>query len=189
MLSRRSFQLSGRFEEKDDAKPVKVVGIKPTPQRNLKHKIIIASAVILALVVLGFFLIPKLISSSSQVERSIAVLPFINDSPDQENTYFINGLMDEILNNLQKIKDFRVLSRTSTEQYRGTTRPTIPEIAKKLDVNYIVEGSGQKYGNTFRLRVQLIAANNEKHLWAESFEQEIKETKDIFKIQSQIAQA
>ena len=106
----------------------------------------------------------------------------MNDSPDQENAYFINGIMDEILNNLQKIKDFRVLSRTSTEQFRGANKPTIPEIAKKLNVNYIVEGSGQKYGNTFRLRVQLIAANNEKHLWGESFEQEIKETKDIFQI-------
>jgi TolB-like protein len=125
----------------------------------------------------------------SELERSIAVLPFINDSPDQENAYFINGIMEEILNNLQKIKDFRVLSRSSTEQYRGIARPTIPEIAKKLDVNYIVEGSGQKYGSTFRLRVQLIAANNEKHLWAESYEQEIKETKDIFKIQSRIAQS
>ena len=81
-----------------------------------------------------------------KLEKSIAVLPFINDSPDQENTYFINGLMEEILNNLQKIKDFRVLSRTSTEQYRGTARPTMPEIGKKLDVNFIVEGSGQKSG-------------------------------------------
>jgi TolB-like protein/Tfp pilus assembly protein PilF len=122
------------------------------------------------------------------LEKSIVVLPFMNDSPDQENAYFINGIMDEILNNLQKIKEFRVLSRTSSEQYRDANRPTIPEIAKKLDVNYIVEGSGQKYGNMFRLRVQLIAANNEKHLWGESFEQEIKETKDIFKIQSLIAQ-
>ena len=60
--------------------------------------------------------------------------------------------MDEILNNLQKIKDFRVLSRTSTEQYRGSNKLTIPKIAKELDVNYIVEGSGQKYGNTFRLQ-------------------------------------
>jgi TolB-like protein len=124
----------------------------------------------------------------AKLEKSIAVLPFVNDSPDQENTYFINGIMDEILNNLQRIKEFRVLSRTSTEQFRGASKPTIPEIAKKLNVNYIVEGSGQKYGNTFRLRVQLIAANNEKHLWAESYEQEIRDTKDIFRIQNQIAQ-
>jgi TolB-like protein len=124
----------------------------------------------------------------TEPEKSVAVLPFVNDSPDQENTYFINGIMDEILNNLQKIKDFRVLSRTSTEQFRGMARLTVPEIAEKLNVNYIVEGSGQKYGNTFRLRVQLISAKNEKHLWAEAYEQEIKETKDIFKIQSHIAQ-
>jgi TolB-like protein/tetratricopeptide (TPR) repeat protein len=126
---------------------------------------------------------------SNDFEKSIAVLPFVNDSPDMENTYFINGIMDEILNNLQQIKDFMVLSRTSTEQFRGVSGLTIPEIGKKLDVNYIVEGSGQKYGNTFRLRVQLIDANNEKHLWGESFEQEIIETKDIFQIQSRIAQS
>ena len=145
-------------------------------------------------VIVGVFAVFKIIENSkktndiAKLEKSIAVLPFVNDSPDQENAYFINGIMDEILNNLQKIKDFRVLSRTSTEQYRGSNKPAIPKIAKKLDVNYIVEGSGQKYGNTFRLRVQLIAANNEKHIWGESYEQEIKETKDIFRIQSQIAQ-
>jgi TolB-like protein len=96
--------------------------------------------------------------------------------------------MDEILNNLQKIKDIRIISRTSVEKYRNQTKST-PEIAKELHVNYIVEGSGQKYGNVFRLRVQLIMAAKESHLWAESYEQEILEPKDIFKIQSQIARA
>ena len=95
---------------------------------------------------------------TKKLEKSIAVLPFINDSPDQENTYFINGVMEEILINLQAIKDFTVISRTSVEQFRGTAKPTVPAIAKKLNVNYIVEGSGQKYGNMFVLRVQLIAA-------------------------------
>jgi len=168
--------------------PKEILTPKFVPWKNRKIKIIAASLLALALMIIGYFFIPKLNASHIQIEKSIAVLPFINDSPDQENTYFINGLMEEILDNLQKIRDFRVLSRTSTEQFRGTSKPTIPEIAKKLDVNYIVEGSGQKYGNTFRLRVQLIAAKNEKHLWAESYEQEIKDTKDIFKIQSQIAQ-
>src|SRR4030042_7142114 len=124
-----------------------------------------------------------------QPEKSIAVLPFINDSPDEENTYFINGIMDEVLNNLQKIKDLSVISRTSVEQYRDTDRPALPEIAKKLEVNYIVEGSGQKYGNTIRLRVQLIDAVKDRHLWAESYEKDIQEVKDIFNIQSQIAQS
>jgi len=143
----------------------------------------------------GTFAIYKILKGGTKsfdltkLEKSIAVLPFTNDSPDQENTYFINGVMEEVLNNLQKIKDFRVVSRTSTEQFRGSSKPTIPEIAKKLDVNFIVQGSGQKYGNTFRLRVQLIAANHERYLWADSYEQVISEPKDIFRVQSQIAQA
>ena len=116
------------------------------------------------------------------------MLPFINDSPDQENTYFINGVMEEILNNLQKIKDLRVISRTSVEQYRGQKRP-ISEIAQELGVNYIVEGSGQKYGNNFRLRAQLIKAEHESHLWGESFQNEINDVKDIFSIQNKIAES
>ena len=119
-------------------------------------------------------------------EKSIAVLPFRNDSKDEENTYFINGLMEEILNNLQKIKDLRVISRTSVEQYRNQTKP-IPEIAKELGVNYIVEGSGQKYQNTLRLRVQLIKAGKERHLWGESYQQNLPEVSAYFDIQSQIA--
>jgi TolB-like protein/Tfp pilus assembly protein PilF len=122
-----------------------------------------------------------------QDKKSIAVLPFINDSPDQENTYFINGVMEEILNNLQKIKDMRVISRTSVEQYREKKKP-IKEIAQELGVNYIVEGSGQKYGSSFRLRTQLIMAEHESHLWGESFQQKITEVEDIFNIQTKIAE-
>lgn len=127
-------------------------------------------------------------SDHTRIEKSVAVLPFRNDSPDEENTYFINGLMEEILNNLQRIKDLRVISRTSVEQYRNQTK-SLPEIAKELGVNYIVEGSGQKYGNVFRLRIQLIMAAKESHLWGESFQNKITEVEDIFTIQSQIAEA
>jgi len=123
-----------------------------------------------------------------QPEKSIAVLPFINDSPDQENTYFINGVMEEILNNLQKIKALRVISRTSVEQYRERKK-SVREIAEELGVNYIVEGSGQKYGNTFRLRAQLIMAEHESHLWGESFQQKITDVEDIFNIQIRIAKS
>lgn len=144
-------------------------------------------AIVAALIVFDVIGIGKKARDISRLEKSVAILPFKNDSPDEENTYFINGIMEEVLTNLQTIQDLRVISRTSAEQYRNQSK-SIPEIAKELGVNYIVEGSGQKYGNTFRLRVQLISAKNEKHLWAEAYEQEIKETKDIFKIQSHIAQ-
>ena len=98
--------------------------------------------------------------------------------------------MEEVNNNLQKISDFsRVISRNSVEQFRNNTTKSMFEIAKRLNVNYIVEGSGQKYGNKFVLRVQLIVANNEKHLWGKSYDREIRETSDIISIQSEIAQA
>jgi TolB-like protein/Tfp pilus assembly protein PilF len=164
-----------------------------TNNQKLKKWLIISLVMILCIV--GAFVIFKIVEGSkkandiTKLEKSIAVLPFVNDSPDQENTYFINGIMDEILYNLQKIRNFRVLSRTSTAQYRGTSMPPIPKIAKDLGVNYIVEGSGQRYGNKIRIRVELIAGNNENHLWGESFEQEIKATSDIFRIQSKIAEA
>ncbi len=96
-----------------------------------------------------------------EIEKSIAVLPFRNDSPIDSNKHFINGIMEEALLNLQAIKDLRVLTRTSVEQYRNTTKE-IPEIARELGVNYIVEGSGQKIGNAFRLRVQLIKGKEKK---------------------------
>jgi TolB-like protein len=130
----------------------------------------------------------KQIKDTTKPEKSIAVLPFINDSPEQENTYFINGVMEEILNNLQRIKDLRVISRTSAEKFRGQKK-SVSEIAEELGVNYIVEGSGQKYGNSFRLRAQLIMAEHETHLWGESFQQKITEVEDIFNIQTQIAES
>ena len=164
------------------------------PQKKL---ILFLSGLLLAVIVIVVLLTFNIIGTGKQakglagLEKSIAVLPFINDSPDanEENTAFINGLMDEILINLQTIKVLRVISRTSVEQFRGLQKPTIPEIAKKLGVNYIVEGSAQKYGNKIRLRVQLIRADKESHLWAKSYDEEINNINDIFSIQSQIAEA
>ncbi len=149
----------------------------------------LALVVVIIVVALFVFNIIGVDKRIKELEKSIAVLPFINDSRDEKNVYFINGIMEEVLNNLQAIKDIRVISRSSVEQYRDPTRPTSPEIAQKLGVNYIVEGSGQKYGNTFRLRVQLIEAPEDRHLWAESYEQEIEGTKDIFSIQTRIAES
>ena len=178
-------------EKKEDSR--KGVINKRIIHQQSKRLLIILFSVFLC--ISGAFAVFKIIKRSKQVnnvtnlEKSIAVLPFINDSPDKENAYFVNGIMDEIINNLQKIKDFRALSRPSVERYRGETKLTLSEIAKKLKVNYIVQGSGQKYGNKIVLRVELIAAENEKHLWGESYKQEIHETSDLINIQSQIAQS
>ncbi len=177
-----------RFNQKEGEVQKEVLREKSEHLKKLNPKVIIASLCVLVLIALGYFFFPKIVKPSGLIEKSIAVLPFINDSPNDSTTYFMDGVMQEILTNLQTVKNLRVISRTSVERYRKQTK-TIPEIAKELGVNYIMEGSGQKSGNKFRLRVELIRALKESRLWAKSFEQENPEAKDYFSIQSQIAQA
>jgi TolB-like protein/Tfp pilus assembly protein PilF len=165
--------------KKEISKPVSV------PLKNNKAKILAGSIIAIVLIVLGLLLIPKLFKSEKKLEKSIAILPFRNDSQDTQNQPFIDGTMEAILNNLCKVADLTVISRTSVEQFRNTTRP-IREIAKNLNVNYILEGSGQKYGNSIRLTVQLIDAVNDKHIWSSPYE---GVTDNIFSLQSQISEA
>lgn len=121
--------------------------------------------------------------TSPALEKSIAVLPFRNDSNDSTNLYLINGLMESTLTNLQKIKGLRVVSRTSTEKYRNTSL-SIPEMAEELNVRYFVEGSGQKIGDRILLNIQLIEASTDSHLWAKQYR---REAEDIFELQQEIA--
>jgi TolB-like protein/Tfp pilus assembly protein PilF len=155
------------------------------PLKKNKTKIFAGSIIVVALIILGLFIMPKVSKTAPLVEKSIAVLPFRNDSQDAQNQPFIDGTMESILNNLCKVSDLVVISRTSVEQFRNTTKP-IREIARKLNVNYILEGSGQKYGNNIRLTVQLIDAVNDKHIWSSPYE---GVTDNIFRLQSQISEA
>ncbi len=153
---------------------------------NKTNKILTYSFTFL-LILAAIVVIIKFNVFGKKVEKSIAILPFRNDSADDSTTYFINGVMEEILNNLQAIRDLRVISRASVEQYRDKN-VALPKIAKDLGVNYIVEGSGQKYGNTLRIRVQLIQVEKEKHLWGNSYQQELPQASDYFRLQIDIAQ-
>jgi len=147
--------------------------------------VILGAVGVAAALAVGFLMYNFPWSSSGLVslEKSIAVLPFKNDSNDSSNVYLINGLMESTLNNLQQIKDLKVISRTSTEKYRNTSK-SIPEMAKELNVNYFVEGSGQKIGDRILLNIQLIDGRNDKHLWAKQYK---REAKDIFELQQEIA--
>jgi TolB-like protein len=160
--------------------------------KPIKRSLLIYTSLIFILIVASVVVVLNLPGKKSgditKLEKSIAVLPFKNDSPNDSTTYFLDGVMEEILTNLQTVKDLRVISRTSVEQYRNQTK-SIHEIARELGVNYIVEGSGQKYGSSFRLRAQLIMAEHESHLWGESFQQKITEVEDIFNIQIRIAKS
>ncbi|HET9054580.1 MAG TPA: helix-turn-helix domain-containing protein, partial [Cyclobacteriaceae bacterium] len=116
-------------------------------------------------------------------ERSIVVLPFKNESSDSANVYLINGLMESTLNNLQKIEDLRVLSRTTSEKYRNTAK-SIPEIAGELQATYFIEGSGQKIDDQIVLNIQLIEGSTDRHLWARQYRRKVT---DIFALQQEIA--
>jgi len=126
----------------------------------------------------------EVLSAQKNAKKSIAVLPFINDSNDSTNVYIINGLMESALNSLQKIKGLRVVSRTSVEKYR-TNPKSIREIAKELNVQYLIEGSGQKIGDQIMLNIQLIDGTNDQHLWGEQYN---REANDIFTLQKEIAE-
>jgi len=119
-------------------------------------------------------------------EKSIAVLPFENLSADPENAFFVDGLHDEILSDLAKIADLKVISRTSVMQYRTAGSRNLREIANELGVAHVLEGSVQRAGNRVRLRAQLIDARTDVHLWAEKFDRPLD---DVFAIQSEIAKA
>ncbi len=116
-------------------------------------------------------------------ENSIAVLPFSNMSSDKEQDYFSDGLTEDIITQLSKIKSLKVISRTSVMQYKKNYKP-IKEIGNELGVGVILEGSVQRYGDNVRITAQLINASSDDHLWAESFDRPVK---DIFSIQREVA--
>src|SRR5437867_5391726 len=124
-------------------------------------------------------------AASSISEKSIAVLPFENRSDEKANAYFADGIQEEILTRLSKIADLKVISRTSTQHYKSAPE-NLPEIARQLGVAHILEGSVQKSGDTVRVHVQLIKAENDAHLWADTFDRKLT---DIFSVESDIAKS
>jgi TolB-like protein/Flp pilus assembly protein TadD len=119
-------------------------------------------------------------------DKSIAVLPFENLSSDKENAFFTDGVQDEILTNLARIADLKVISRTSVMQYKTGTGRNLREIGQQLGVAHLLEGSVQRSGNKMRLIAQLIDARNDAHLWAQTYDRDLA---DVFAIQSEIAKA
>jgi hypothetical protein len=126
---------------------------KPSASAGWKVATYLSLAVIAALILIHFLPGTNRSLKNSDLDKSIAVLPFRNESSDQENTYFINGTMEAILDNLCKIEDLRVPGRTSMEQYRDVAKP-VPVIAEEMHVSYVLEGSGQKIGDKIKLYVQ-----------------------------------
>jgi TolB-like protein/Flp pilus assembly protein TadD len=164
-------------------------GIRATPtvsvpgthrRRNLI--LLIATGVIVSGAA-GFFLLPR--ASARKIDKSIAVLPFQNMSDEKENAYFADGMQDDILTNLSKIGDLKVISRMSVMSYRGEGMRNAREIGKALGVATLLEGSVRRIGNRVRVNVQLIDASNDEHIWAEDYDRDLT---DVFAIQTDLAQ-
>jgi TolB-like protein/Tfp pilus assembly protein PilF len=151
-------------------------------RRRRRNAFLLVGSGIAALFVAGLFLLPR--ASARKVDKSIAVLPFQNLSDDKDNAYFADGIQDDVLTNLSKIGDLKVISRTSVMQYRGQT-PSVREIGKALGVSNVLEGSVRRSGNKVRVNVQLIDANTDEHLWANDYDRDVT---DVFAIQSDLAQ-
>src|SRR2546423_1444340 len=161
-------------------------GIRPTPPtpaapRRRRNVIALVAIGIIVSAAAGFFLLPR--ASARKIDKSIAVLPFENFSDDKENAYFADGIQDDILTNLSKIGDLKVISRTSVMPYRGKEK-NVREIGKALGVSAILEGSVRKAGNRVRVNVQLINADSDEHIWSDVYDRDLT---DVFAIQTDLA--
>ena len=167
--------------EEADAMPAEVAHTKRTW---------IYVAIVGALLSIGLFFVgrytavPKQNAGSSA--KSIAVLPFENLSADEQNTYFADGVQDQILTNLAKVSELKVISHTSARQYKSGIQRNLREIGHQLGVAYIVEGSVQRAGDRLRINAQLIDARTDTHVWAETYD---RTAADLFAIQSELAES
>lgn len=181
----------GEFKNKMAKRPDHIQGgatagtpaSRPSPQRYFLPKIIIGGVVLL---VTGFLFFNYANRTDAAVgkSKSIAILPFKNLSEDPFNEYFTEGIIEAIRTGLSQISELRVISRTSVEQYRATSKSS-REIARELAVSALLEGSIQQKDNKVRIDVRLVDGVTEAQVWAKSFDRELK---DIFAIQSEIAQ-
>jgi TolB-like protein/Tfp pilus assembly protein PilF len=170
------------------------VGLKPERREVRRQRSVpvgwLVGALILLIVIAAWFLfgryhVPGKRSAVTELPaKSIAVLPFENLSRDPENEFFTNGVQDEILSDLSKVADLRVISRTSVMQYKAGAQRNLREIAQQLGVAHVVEGSVQRAANKVRVIAQLIDARNDAHLWAQTYDRDLA---DVFAIQSEIA--
>ena len=151
-----------------------------------KTKFILAGIIILTLLPVGYFLYPKFVSSHKQeevIDKSIAVLPFVNMSSDPEQEYFSDGISEELLNLLSKVPELKVIGRTSSFAFKGKNED-LRTIGEKLGVSHLLEGSIRKSNNTVRITAQLIKVSDGSHMWSQMYDREMN---DIFIVQDEIS--
>ena len=167
--------------------PKKFQALKKHRSRARWAEVAIGLLVLGAIAAAFLFVLRRPMRSALTVaEKSVAVLPFENLSSDKENAYFADGVQDEILTNLARIADLKVISRTSVMQYKSGIARNLREIGQQLGVAHLLEGSVQRAANRVRVNAQLIDTRTAAHLWAQTYDRDLA---DVFAIQSEIAKA
>jgi TolB-like protein/DNA-binding winged helix-turn-helix (wHTH) protein/Flp pilus assembly protein TadD len=161
-------------------------GLEVASKRRLwpRHWIIVALALVLSLPILAIWLFRSRSPVPTGI-RSLAVLPLDNLSGDASQNYFADGMTDELITDLAQISALRVISRTSVMAYKGARKP-LPQIARELNVDAVIEGTVLHSGDQVRITAQLIEASTDKHLWSQSYEGELRDT---LAVQNRVARA
>jgi TolB-like protein/DNA-binding winged helix-turn-helix (wHTH) protein/Flp pilus assembly protein TadD len=179
------------------APKVEAVAAISAARRRRDVRIWFAALAIITFLVAGVFFLshtrtresssaaPAVPTPAGVPEKSIAVLPFDNLSDERQNAYFAVGVQDEIMSNLARIADLKVISRTSANLYRSSNGRNSREIGKQLGVAHLLEGNVQRIGNRLRVNAQLIKADSDTHVWAQTYDRDVA---DLFAIQTEIAQ-
>jgi TolB-like protein/AraC-like DNA-binding protein/Tfp pilus assembly protein PilF len=173
---KESTKITGQLRSEAEKGPV-------TGRQSNRKMIIAVTAVILVVITLALVRVLLISPNGWSKDRSMIVMPFKNLSDDPGNQYFADGIMEDILNHLNHISGLRVVSRTTSEHFRGTNL-TSGEIAREANARYVLESSIRRQENKVRISVQLIDAKHDRHVWSEIFDREVS---DIFDIQSGIA--
>ncbi|MFH1446116.1 MAG: protein kinase [Chloroflexota bacterium] len=159
------------------------------PHRDLWNRYVVTSAVAILVIIAGYWIVTTYVLHGTKNPESgrkmLAVLPFQNFSPDPDQDYFSDGLTEELITNLSTVKSLCVISRSSAMTFKGSNKK-VPEIAKELKVQYIVEGSVRKAGKELRITAQLIDAANDAHLWANTYTGTLD---DVFAMQDSVTRA
>jgi len=195
-LPRRGYRFIGTVERVGIEEPAPSAPVEPSPSpeapvvpvRGRRRTILTAALVTMVFLAIAAVLVfmPALSRRAAATSvRSIAVLPLDNFSGDPAQEYFADGMTDELITDLAKIGSLRVISRTSVMRYKGT-RKGLPEIARELNVDGIIEGSVTRSGQRVRIQAQLLYGPTDKHLWAETYDRDLG---DVLSLQSEVAQA
>jgi TolB-like protein/DNA-binding winged helix-turn-helix (wHTH) protein/Flp pilus assembly protein TadD len=177
---------AGDLPGTESVQQVQGTGFTVAPRRQLwpSRRVIVAIALVLSLPILVVWLFRSRFSAPTGI-RSLAVLPLDNLSGDASQDYFADGMTDELISDLGQISALRVISRTSAMTYKHARKP-LPQIARELNVDAVVEGTVFRSGNQVRITAQLIDASTDKHLWSQSYEGELRDT---LALQSKVARA